>query len=64
MTLKIEFRYKFHFTLTKELRFWGFRIVNLFQCLEEVCVIMISKKQALKQSVAIYVNIAVLGEVW
>ena len=45
----------------------GFGVLELlisFNYLEEACVIMISKKQALKQSVAICENIAISGEVW
>ena len=45
----------------------GFGVLELlisFNYLEEVCVIMISKKQALKQSVVMYENITISGEVW
>ena len=45
----------------------GFGVLELlisFNCLEEVLCNMISKRQALKQSVAMYENIAISGEVW
>ena len=45
----------------------GFGVLELlisFKCLEEVLCNMISKRQALKQSVAMYENIAISGEVW
>ena len=45
----------------------GFGVLELlisFDCLEEVCVIMVLKKQTLKQSVVMYENITISGEVW
>lgn len=45
----------------------GFGVLELlisFNYLEEVLCNMISKRQTLKQSVAMYENIAISGEVW